>query len=982
MNAPFGPVSTVLEEDLRAAVSRSGLLVWLDADDAYTPFVDALIARRAVQQLPYDVKAYRGSHLELMLALGATKEVASGVDKPALVIHMPGFNEETIRATPVLELYLAGARYRKSLDTLIGETAAGIAAPEAIEEFRRQKPTLARADAWLAELAAAREVGLRGTLRLIPLRTLVDELLRGEGIALQIAAADNLRAVWAHLEAATGLPASWREELTVPQASAPRERARRLADEVAFAVSSWALAVEYVDDLRRETRDPRLAPVRALPRAVIDACRGLAEHLRRAQPDFYRRTAEETEELLQAEVEDARAEDLGRIDTFEFEEKKVYEAALSALAEGRWKDARTWALERLDGSSFWIELRDSLRKPAWELVLAAATLEQAIAAAGPSLAAKSPAQAVERYTARGAAVDEAHRALEQRWHAAGGALLPERETLRARVARVRELWHAWADAWAREFSALCRAQGFLPPPALQQRTLFEDVVRPMTTQPGTTVLFLVDALRYEMAEELRRELGEPGATTIELRARLAELPTDTAIGMNALAPVADRGKLRLAFDKDGKIAGLSRGECVVSNPETRRRAIHDRVGGAKCPQYSLEEILRSDVAKLSKGLAGAKLVIVHAREIDDAGEKGVGLAVFAEALRRLRAAWNLLREAGARRFVVTADHGFLLLDDAYRQAQSHGRKIDPGRRYVLSPLAADHPGEVRVPLSQLDYEDARDLQLMMPEGTAVFDVGRRPLSFVHGGGSLQERVIPVLTIVHRTAGAGGDALAYALGARALEPVMGAHSISARVEAVAQHALDFGGRREVELSLRVLDADDVQVDILQTRGGATLRAGAIVATVGAEFEVLFQLTGPVESRVRVELYHPTHEVALEGLALDERFSVSAAPPPRAAEAESGESPKEHVSKDVAKETHEAAPNRAWLQEFTDPGVREVFAHLEAHGVVTEDEAARMLGGPRALRRFSNNFESYVKKAPFLARIDTVGGVKRYVREGQK
>jgi hypothetical protein len=93
----------------------------------------------------------------------------------------------------------------------------------------------------------------------------------------------------------------------------------------------------------------------------IDACRGLAEHLRRAQPDFYRRTAEETEDALPDEVAAARAEDLGRIDTFEFEEKKVYEAALAALGEGRWEVARTWAQERLDGSSFWIELRGSLR---------------------------------------------------------------------------------------------------------------------------------------------------------------------------------------------------------------------------------------------------------------------------------------------------------------------------------------------------------------------------------------------------------------------------------------------------------------------------------------------------------------------------------------------------------------------------------------------------------------------------------------------
>lgn len=985
MSEALGPVSAVLEDDLRAAVSRGGLVVWLDADDAYSPFVDGLIARRAARELPYDVKAYRGSHLELMIALGNTREAASGVDKPALVVHMPGFNEDTIRGTPVLELYLAGARYRKSLDTLIGEAAAGIAAPEAIDEFRRQKGiTLAHADVWLADLAAAREVGLRGTLRLMRLPALVDELLRGEGIAGQLGAADNLRAVWAHLEAATGLPATWREEQKVPLGTAPGERARRLADDVAFAVSGWALAVEYVDDLRRETRDPRLAQVRTLPRAVIDACRGLAEHLRRAHPEFYRRTAAETEELLELEVKDARAEDLGRIDTFEFEEKKVYEAALAALAEGRWKDARDWAQERLDGSSFWIELRDSLRRPAWELVQAAALLEQAIAAAGPSLGANALTAAVERYVTRGAGVDEAHRALEQRWHAASGALLPGREALRSQVARVRELWHAWADAWARELSALCKAHGFVPPPALQQRTLFDDVVRPMTTGAGTTVLFLVDALRYEMAEELRRELGEPGATTIELRARLAELPTITAVGMNALAPVAERGKLRPALTREHAIVGLSRGEYTVDGPETRRRAMHDRVGGTKCPHYSLDEVLEDDVAGLRKRIAGAKLVIVHVDAIDSAGEKGNGLMVFGQVLQRLRAAWNLLREAGARRFVLTADHGFLLLDDANRQAQDHGRKIDPYRRHVIRPVEADHPGEVRVPLAQLDYEGVGDLQLLMPEGTAVFNVGKRPLTFVHGGGSLQERVIPVLTIVHKTAGAGGDTLVYGLQGRALEKVMGAHSISARVQLQAQHALDFGGRREVELALRVVDGDDVRVDILQTRGGATQRGAAILAAVDAEFEVLFQLTGSTESRVRVELYHPTHEVSLEGLTLEERFSVTAAPP-RPAPAPTGESPKEHVVKDMPKEaatTAPAAPSRSWLEEFTDAGVRELFAHLEAHGVVTEDEAARMLGGARGLRRFSASFEVYVKKAPFLVRIEAVGGVKRYVREGQK
>ena len=41
---------------------------------------------------------------------------------------------------------------------------------------------------------------------------------------------------------------------------------------------------------------------------------------------------------------------------------------------------------------------------------------------------------------------------------------------------------------------------------------------------------------------------------------------------------------------------------------------------------------------------------------------------------------------------------------------------------------------------------------------------------------------------------------------------------------------------------------------------------------------------------------------------------------------------------------------------------------------------MLGGPRELRRFANRFEEYAAKAPFGVRIDVIGGVKRYVREG--
>jgi hypothetical protein len=336
--------------------------------------------------------------------------------------------------------------------------------------------------------------------------------------------------------------------------------------------------------------------------------------------------------------------------------------------------------------------------------------------------------------------------------------------------------------------------------------------------------------------------------------------------------------------------------------------------------------------------------------------------VFDDVMQKLRAAWHLLREAGVRRFVFTSDHGFLLLDESADTAQPHGRPIDPKRRHVFSPLSADHAGEVRVALADLAY-DGVEGYLMFPETTAVFDTGKRSRSFVHGGNSLQERVIPVLTVVHRAA-AGGSTLQYGIAAQAREGVAGMHCLGVKVDVVDQGALDFGSARDIELSLRVPDVEEVQVELCQTRGNARVVGGAVQATVGESFELFFRLSGSSDARVRVELFHPGALVDVLPYAPEARFAVSATRAPSS--------------------TTAAAPasRASWLDQLPEGGVRQIFEHLAAHGTVTENEAVSMLGGPRGLRRFALQFEALVQKAPFGVRIEVVAGVKRYVREGRE
>ncbi len=608
----------------------------------------------------------------------------------------------------------------------------------------------------------------------------------------------------------------------------------------------------------------------------------------------------------------------------------------------------------------------------------AAELGLAVEAAGSALAAKSVDEAVERYQRAGARVDRAHRQLEQLRHALLYSQLDHFEELRPLLDGMRELWRTWADGWARDFNQLCRERGFLPSAALRQRGIFEEVVRPLASK-GTTAYFVVDALRYEMGEALCAAMA--GAhTDAKLSARLAELPTNTEVGMNVLAPVADeRGRLKPAV-RDGRIAGFSTGELRVSNPETRKRAMQDRIGGkgaraarqgiAACPWLTLAEVLDRGAASLKATVSKANLVVVHSEELDKAGENDFGPKVFDQVLGHVRTAWRLLREAGVKNFVISADHGFLLLHDRVENAKRHGRKIDPNRRHVLTKSPSDETGVVRVALADLGYEGVDDLHLIVPETTAAFDTGKRGGDFVHGGNSLEERVIPVLTVTHRAA-AGGSSLSYRVDARPKEGLAGMHCLALRVQVAAQSALSFARDDEVELALRVTDLPDVDVDLVQARGGGRIAGGTVYAPVGKELEIFFRLHGLTDARAQVEIFHPGAAVDVESCVVARRFDVAATGTKPEPEEEQAEKAEPALLPEVA---------RGWLEELPEGGVRQLFAHLSDHGTVSEAEASRMLGGARRLRRFSAKFEDYAAVLPFSVRIESIAGVKTYVKEG--
>jgi hypothetical protein len=945
-----GFVSATLEQEVRAEVRRQGTVVWLDKDASYTAFVDALASRHATGDLAFPVVGFRGSFLDLLLEL---EPYGNGLDPQPLLIHMPGFTEESIRQTPVLELYEAGVRFRRGLSTLIREAATSRIAPDEVEKFIAKEPSLEEADAWIAGAVSHSTVGLAAALAEFGPRMLAEAMARPDSpLAARVTAPEELTTLRNYLHSLTGMDEAW-------EAAYPVETEAAALDRLLRCLGGWVLSVEYARDLTRPSQRSLVQRLAALSPPLTRGCLDLVTALRRDHVDAYVRIADEAEAVHAEELKATPSGDLGQVDTFREEEHRVLAGAVEALLEGQWAKAKAWCDARQGESSFWLQ-RDQQRRLAWNLVGQAAELGETLARhSAPLEGAQSLEDAAVRYAAGPYEVDRAHRRFEQTRSNLLQPWLPHFGELQEVVGGLRRLHREWADRLAADFARLCVEHGFLSPASHQQRTLFDQVVHPLTMTGEKVAVFLVDAFRYEMATELVEELKGPG-TVVDLKPRLAELPTITAVGMNVLAPVAQGDRLAVA----GVFKGFRTGEFTVNDPATRARAMGTRSAGKPALLLNLTEVCNVATPLLTKQVKPHTLIVVHSKEIDDAGEANVGLATFESTLLQIKAAWHHLQLAGVKSFVFTADHGFLLQCDT-PEVRKYGSTRDPQRRHVIDEHPRSEKGMVHVSLSSLGY-DGLSGYLLFLDDTAVFATGNPGATFVHGGNSLQERVIPVLTVTRKQREVAGFA-EYNVEVEPGADVMGSHRMRLRVvlSSTTTARLGFATARGVDLAIRVLERDAVRTVIKDVTRPGELRTGRLRLPVGEAWtEVFFGLEGPSDERVRVEVYHPDSVEKVTAAKPEAWFTVKG------------------TTRTTAPSTPPPAAPASWADAITDEGMRRVFLHIQKHGAITELEVRGLLVTRSAMRRFTMELDALLEKLPFKVRTETGDEGKRYVREGER
>jgi hypothetical protein len=258
-----------------------------------------------------------------------------------------------------------------------------------------------------------------------------------------------------------------------------------------------------------------------------------------------------------------------------------------------------------------------------------------------------------------------------------------------------------------------------------------------------TAYVLVDALRYELGLELLDALRNDHPE-VDVTPAVASAPTITPVGMASLMPGAEFG-IRLELTDHESLEVVVDGNRIRGVPERLAllRATHGEV-----VDLTLSDVFESAETELGKRIGGAKLVVLRSQEIDAAFESGEMAAwSYVKSLRDLLArAVARLRAAGIERFVIAADHGFLILSrevGSSRVIQAPGGVGVLHRRCWVGKGGSAPEATVRVPLDQLGVQGGLDL--VVPRGLAIFAAGgaRR---FFHGGLSPQELIIPVIVV--------------------------------------------------------------------------------------------------------------------------------------------------------------------------------------------------------------------------------------------
>lgn len=712
-------------------VKSARVVVWYDPRSEFQPFVNELRggARSGAEPVSVELGSqstqlleFAGSMFELRLAA----EPLVGGDAPAmLVVYLPGEKRDP-KASVLMELEKAGRNWEPGLKRLARNLLEQRYTQGVVDEMLRHERSVTYED--LARLTSSSGGSEPPSI----LRSIFHDASGSDGLLAAWLSNDDRDEQIAEKQAESELLKLIQSRLGLePASDSPLAKLRAVT-------LRYVLASEFRLDLACEPPSS-LDGVPSPPNRDAEAAiRALAERLRNNHAETYSALADRVEEELGLAKGPLAPEALGSIDTFRFEERALLRHAGELVTGRKFDDALRLVTER--ERSFWLD-RDLERKAQWEALRKMAELGREAELVGKAVrkfAGDAGAWLTAYVGSDGRAgwfrVDQAQRRLEA-WVT---TLQDEPEEQPLGV--VRRIHEDTCHKMAEGFTRALNDSGWTVPNVLHQARIWSEVV---ANQPKPVAYFLVDAMRFEMGLELAERL--PKTSEVSVRPALGSLPSITPIGMAALMPGASSSFS--VTEAKGKL-GAQIDDRFLPDLAARKKHISSKV--PELVDLALDELLGLQPSKLKKKLEGAQVIVVRSQEIDHAGETGFTFQarqVMNTVIDNLARAVRKLSAAGVEHAVISADHGHLFFaddrDESMRCEAPGGSTVELHRRCWIGRGGSTPKGAVRVSAASLGY--ASDLDFVFPRSTGVFKSGG-DLAFHHGGPSLQELIVPVITV--------------------------------------------------------------------------------------------------------------------------------------------------------------------------------------------------------------------------------------------
>ncbi|WP_338488268.1 BREX-1 system phosphatase PglZ type A [Ruoffia tabacinasalis] len=283
----------------------------------------------------------------------------------------------------------------------------------------------------------------------------------------------------------------------------------------------------------------------------------------------------------------------------------------------------------------------------------------------------------------------------------------------------------------------------------KQQDFYRDHASSRIARGERIFVIISDAMRYEIATDLVERLNTETIGSTEIEPMLGIVPSITKLGMAALLPYRS-----LDIDSTGKVMVDDE---PIEGYGARKKFIDNKIVNSLVYKYS--DYMALNKSEKSETFKGLNLIYIYHDTIDGIGDNSATEnRVFNAADSSVSELFNLINsirnDLSGTNIYVTSDHGFLYqrspLDESEKIAKELDKPVESSRRYALSNKEQELNGQIRINVGTV-LKNENDLQLYIPNGSIRNRIQGPGANFVHGGASLQEVVIPLITFKNRRA---------------------------------------------------------------------------------------------------------------------------------------------------------------------------------------------------------------------------------------